>query len=174
MADPVKLREALGLPADASDDEVRLAVVTAGLAPPTTPPAAEPVQASLFEPPAEAVKPGKQPVAAAGTVVLASSVLEEMNNTIKSLTAYVDRSKRNERDEVIAKAVVAGKFTPAQKRHFSQLWDADPDGTRALIDTLTPNSALAVMASGYAGESEDVEFDREFAHLFGPKEASRG
>lgn len=178
MPDPVKLREALGLPADASDDEVRSAVVTAGLAPPTTPPAvaepAAPVQAALFDAPADDAKPAKVPVAAAGTVVLASSVLDEMHKTIASLTAYVDRSKRNERDQVIADAVKAGKFTPAQRPHFSQLWDADPDGTRKLIDTLTPNSALAVMASGYAGEAEDGEFEREYEALFGQKGASRG
>jgi peptidoglycan hydrolase-like protein with peptidoglycan-binding domain len=150
--DPEKIREALGLPADASDDEVKASLVTAGLAAPTP----EPVQAS---------EPAKLPVAASGTVVLASSVWEETQNTIKTLSAHVDKVKREERDEVIAKAVVAGKFTPAQKQHFSRLWDADPDGTRTLIDTLTPNSALAVMASGYADEGD--ESDLAYSALYG-------
>jgi peptidoglycan hydrolase-like protein with peptidoglycan-binding domain len=151
--DPAMIREALGLPADASDDEVKAAVVTAGLAPPNP----EPVEAS--EAP-EAVKH----TATSGTVVLASSVWDETQKTIKNLTAHVEKQKRDERDEVIAKAVVAGKFTPAQKPHFSRLWDADPDGTRVLIDTLTPNSALAVLASGYA--DGDGEADAEYAALY--------
>jgi hypothetical protein len=66
---------------------------------------------------------------------------------------------------------MAGKFTPAQKPHFSKLWDADPDGTRDLIDSLTPNSALAVMASGYSGEG--VEADTEYAELFGAPDARK-
>ena len=167
--DPAKFREALGLAPDASDDEVRTAVYAAYPPPTPTPAAAEPVpvQAALFDPPADAAKPSQVPTAAAGTIVLASSVWEETQRTIKSLTDHVERAKRNERDEVIAKAVVAGKFTPAQRPHFSQLWDADPDGTRKLIDSLTPNSALAVMASGYAGAADEEFDDAEYRALFG-------
>ena len=147
--DPAKIREALGLSADASDDEVKAAVVTAGLAP--TP---APVAASAATP---------------GTMVVASSVWDEQQQTIAKLTDFVNEAKREKRDDVIATAVRAGKFTPAQKPHFTKLWDADPEGTRVLIDSLTPNTALAVMASGYAGES-DKDIDAEFAGLF-PKGA---
>lgn len=169
--DPVKIREALGLSADASDDEVQSAF-TVGFTNESPPPEPEPVQAALFEPPTRTPAPvRREPVAAAGTIVLASSVWEETQKTIKSLTDHVAKTKRDERDDVIAKAVGAGKFTPAQKPHFSRLWDADPDGTRTLIDTLTPNSALAVMASGYAGDDEDL--DKEYAALFPPKSTSR-
>lgn len=148
-ADPTEIREVLGLGPDASDDEVRASFDEA------FPPTATPVAAS----------------AAPGTIVLASSTYEQMQRDIKALTDHVAKTKRDERDEVIARAVVAGKFTPAQKQHFSRLWDADPDGTRNLIDTLTPNSALAVMASGYAGdvEGEPDELDREIARLSPPK-----
>jgi hypothetical protein len=102
-----------------------------------------------------------------GTVVLASSVWEETQNTIKRLAAFVDETKRGERDQILASAVEQGKFFPSQKAQFARLWDADPDGTRQLIDGLTPNSALAVAASGYA-DLEDKEFEREFAGLFPP------
>ena len=151
-----KYREALaGLPDDASEDDVEAALKTAGFAPKppeVTAPEPQPVAASAV---------GGQP----GTIVLASSVWEENQKTIKTLTDFVAKTKRDERDDVIAKAVKAGKFTPAQKPHFTKLWDADPDGTRNLIDTLMPNSALAVAASGYAGEADDV--DTEYAALFG-------
>jgi len=154
-------REALaGLPDDASEDDVKAALEAAGFAMQSPPP------------PETAGAPEAIPVAAAGTIVLASSVWEETQKTIKSLTDHVAKTKRNERDEIIAKAVVAGKFTPAQKPHFSRLWDADPDGTRTLIDTLTPNSQLAVMASGYAGEGEEA--DTEYAALFGSSNTKVG
>lgn len=154
--DPAKIREALGLSADASDDEVSAAVAA------EFPVAASPPLFDVGQPAPVAAK--QQP----GTIVLASSVWDETQKTIKTLTDFVGQAKRNDRDEVIAKAVMAGKFTPAQKKHFSQLWDADPDGTRALINTLMPNSALAVMASGYAGDAEQHDLDTEFAHLFPP------
>lgn len=160
--DPAKIREALGLPADASDDEVGKAVAAAF-------PVAEPPP--LFDVGAPAPVAAKQQP---GTIVLASSVWDETQKTIKTLTDFVNQTKRSERDSVIAQAVVAGKFTPAQKPHFSKLWDADPDGTRALIDTLMPNSALAVMASGYAGEAEQNDLDAEYAHLFPPTATAKG
>lgn len=148
-ADPDDIREALGLGPEASDDEVREQFSTVF---PT--PAGTPVSA-----------------AAPGTIVLASSVWEETQKTIKTLTSFVEDSKRSARDEVLAQGVKDGKFSPAQKPHFAKLWDADPDGTRTLINTLTPNSALAVMASGYAGEG--VEADPEYSALYGAYDARK-
>lgn len=178
--DPVKIREALGLDPDASDDEVKAVMLTAaGAISDESPP--EPAQPALFDtaPATPSVDPKKELVHAAGapgTIVLASSVWEQTQNTIKDLKAFVDKTQREERDQVIAKAVTDGKFTPAQRTHFARLWDADPAGTRALIDNLTRNSALAVMASGYVGDGDEDAMDREFAHLFPPvaKESSRG
>jgi hypothetical protein len=168
MLDPAKIREALGLAADASDDEVKAALVTAGFTaqptPPTEPaPTPEPAPEPAPDRQAELVNASAAP----GTLVLASSVWEQTQKQIKDQQSFIDRIKRDERDTVIAKAVTDGKFTPAQKPHFARLWDADPDGTRKLIDNLTKNSALAVMASGYDGD-DDESIDREYAHLFPP------
>lgn len=164
LMDPAKIREALGLAADASDDEVRAAFAAASLTPkPPTEPVPTPDPTPEPRPEPTAVKP-ELVNASAGTRVVAESVWEQTQTTIKTLTDFVAKTKRDERDAVIAKAVTAGKFTPAQKPHFSKLWDADPDGTRVLIDSLTPNSALAVMASGYAGEADEV--DNEYAGLY--------
>lgn len=179
MHDAAKLREALGLSPDASDDEVKAALASAGLVgsqPEPPKPAPEPTPAPIPAP-APAPEPAPQAdlvnaSAAPGTVVLASSVWEETQKTIKNLTSFVDRTRRDERDQVIAKAVVDGKFTPAQKSHFARLWDSDPDGTRNLIDNLTKNAALAVMASGYDTDSDEA-IDREYAHLFPPKAGGR-
>jgi hypothetical protein len=173
-----KYREALaGLPDDASEDDVKAALTAAGLTSqsPAPPEPAEVAASAPAEP--DPKKDFVHASGAPGTVVLASSVWDETQNTIKKLQSFVDKTQRDERDQVIAKAVHDGKFTPAQRTHFSRLWDADPTGTRALIDNLTRNSALAVMASGYTGDGDEDEMDREFAHLFPPtgrKEASRG
>ena len=107
--DPAKIREALGLSADASDDEVSKAVAAA------FPVAESPPLFDVGQPAPVAAK--AQP----GTIVVASSVWDKTQEDIKKLTDFVEQTKRNERDEVIAKAVVAGKFTPAQKKHFAQL-----------------------------------------------------
>ena len=154
MTTLAKYREALDeLSDDASEEEARAALVAAGLV--LTPPAGTPVAAA----------------AVPGTIVLASSVWEQTQKDIKVLTDFAARTKRDERDEVIGKAVQAGKFTPAQRTHFATMWDSNPDATRALIDALTPNSALAVMASGYAGEAsiEADELDREIDRLSPPR-----
>ena len=147
--DKAKIREALGLDPDASDDEVRTTFNSE-----LPPPEGTPVAASAVP---------------AGMIVLASSVWEENQKTIKTLNAFVAQTKRDERDEVLAKAVQAGKFTPAQKKQFSDMWDSNPDAARRFIDIMTPNSALSVMASGYAGEGVEAdELDHEIERLSPP------
>lgn len=155
--DPAKIRERLGLDDDVSDDEVMEALAYAGFVP-----AAEASEAPASMTPAAITAAA----ATAGMRVVSASVWDANQETIKTLTDFVAQTKRNERDEVIARAVVAGKFTPAQRPQFAKLWDSDPDSTRALIDAMTPNSALAVAASGYAGDVEGNEID-EYAALFG-------
>jgi hypothetical protein len=175
MPDAAKLRDALGLPPTASDDEVKAALTSSGLVgttqpePPEPAPQPNPTPAPQPEPQPEPQLVSASGVNAPGTVVLASSVWEETQNTIRRLASFVDQTKRDERDTVIASAVEQGKFTPAQKKHFAKLWDADPDGTKALIEGLTPNSALAIAASGYA-DLDEKEFDREYAGLFPPSD----
>lgn len=169
--DPAKFREALGLDDDVSDDEVMEALAVAGFVPQSPAPEgdAAPVAASAPMTPAAIMAAA----AKAGMHVVSDSVWDANQATIKTLTDFVAQTKRNERDQVIASAVKAGKFTPSQRPHFTKLWDSDPDGTRALIDTLTPNSALAVMASGYAGDVEGNEID-EYAALFGDSARKAG
>src|SRR4051794_32596588 len=60
-----------------------------------------------------------------------------------------------DRDVVLAQAVEDGKFRPHQLGDFAKLWDQDPDGTRNLVASLTPMSALTIAALGYANELED-------------------
>jgi len=150
QVDLAKLREALGLAQDVSDDEVKasaLAALTPPAAPPEAPASAAPI-----------------PAAAPGTVVMSESAYTEIQNQLRGLAAFVDKTKRDERDAVLAQAIAAGKFTPAQKAHFAKLWDSNPDGTRALIDSMTPNAAFATEAMGYAGGDGD-SFENEYRQM---------
>lgn len=167
--DPAKIREALGLPADASDEDVKAALVTAGFAEESAPP--EPVQASLFDEkkPAKSAAPKKE---AAGTMRVDASAWEAAQDRIKKLEAQAQKTREAERDQIIAKAVQDGKFAPARREHWVRLWNADPEGAREAIDGLAKN-VIPVMAMGHSGEGED-DIDAELAHLFPPAYTNRG
>lgn len=153
QVDLAKLREALGLAQDVSDDEVKASALAA-LNPPAAPPATPP----------EAPPTAPIPATVPGTVVLSQSVWDETQKQLKSLAGFVDQTKRDQRDTFLAKAISEGKFTPSQKAQFAKLWDSNPDGTRALIESMTPNSAFATEAMGYAGGDGDT-FENEYKQM---------
>jgi hypothetical protein len=99
---------------------------------------------------------------------VSTSVFDDMQKTIRELSEHVAKNKRDERDAVLNQAVADGKFRPHQLGDFAKMWDQDPDVTRNLVDRMTPNSALAIAALGYANELEDDSLDAEFAGLFPP------
>jgi hypothetical protein len=158
--DPAKIREALGLAAGASDDEVKTALASTGLVavqpnPPTPDPEPEPTQ-----------EPKPELIHASGTMTIDSSAWQEREDRIKRLEAQAAKQSRDERDKVIAEAVSDGKFAPARKDHWVRLWDADPEGTRQVIAGLTRN-VIPTAELGYAGGDGDA-IDDEFKHLFPP------
>jgi peptidoglycan hydrolase-like protein with peptidoglycan-binding domain len=168
--DPAKIREALGLPADASDEDVKAALVTAGFAEESAPP--EPVQASLFEPTGAKTTLASAPKReAAGTMRVDASAWEAAQDRIKKLEAQAQKAREAERDQVITQAVQDGKFAPARRDHWSKLWDLDPEGIREAINGLAKN-VIPVMAMGHSGEGDD-DLDAEYAHLFPPTASSR-
>lgn len=104
------------------------------------------------------------PVVKPGTMTIDASAWEAQQESIKRLEAKQAKSDRDERDQVIAKAIQDGKFAPARKEHWARLWDADPEGTRQVLDSLTKN-VIPVDALGINLE-DDESIDAEFAHLF--------
>lgn len=158
--DPAKIREALALATDASDDEVKAALVTAGFA--TAPPAVGNSDQVLA---ANAAK--------AGLITIDPAQLEQYQQGMVRAAALAKRLEAQERDTAIATAVKAGKFPPARKEHYERLWDADSEGTRNLIESLAPG-LVPVTAMGYSADDEPDLLDAEFARLFPAKETSRG
>lgn len=162
--DPAKLREGLGLDPGASDEDVRAALVAAGLATAS-------ISAADDEGDEPAATGGQQAAAAAprkaGTMTIDASAWDEREQRIKRLEAAAAKRAREERDDIIAAAVRDGKFAPARKPHWVRLWDADPDGTRVVIAGLARN-VIPVEALGTAEEIDNA-LDDEFAHLFPPE-----
>jgi ATP-dependent protease ClpP protease subunit len=151
--DPAKIREALGLAPDVSDEQVFATLASA-----------RPVTPSTEAEPTPTAKPAA-PVT--GTMTIDVSAWNEQQVRIKRLEAADARRRRDERDQVIAQAVADGKFAPARTEHWARLWDADPEGTRQVIDGLARN-VIPVAALGYDADRDGVDIDEEFASLFPP------
>jgi ATP-dependent protease ClpP protease subunit len=158
LMDPAMIREALGLTAGASDDEVKAALASAGLAPQTNPPAESGTDA-------DPAPIARKAAVAPGTMTVDVSAWDDREDRIKRLEAQEGKRRVAERDQILAQAVIDGKFAPARKEHWARLWNADPEGTREVIAGLTRN-VVAVSELGAAGD--DSEFDDEFARFFPP------
>ena len=156
------MRERLGLPAGASETEVFAALDS--LRNSTTTPEPEPTPTPDPEPTPEPAPPASKPVA--GTMTIDASAWQAQQETIKRHEALFAKHAREERDTVIAQAVQDGKFAPARKDHWARLWDADPEGTRQVIDGLTKN-VIPVEAKGF-GVEDDETYDAEYQALWGP------
>lgn len=146
--DSAKIKEALGLDPNASDDDVLAAITASRQQTPDPVPAPTPS-------PVPAPAPAAVPVAASGSgvVVLDQSVVEEMRRQAEQGAIAFEQMRKNERDTVIQAAINDGKFAPGRKRHWEQLWDADPEGTRTQIENLAPN-LVPLQAAGFAGGDE--------------------
>jgi len=156
MHDPAKMREALGLSPDASDEEIKAELVVAGFA--AAPPAVGNTDQVLA---ANAAK--------AGLITIDPAQLHQYQEGMVRAAALAKRLEAQERDNTIAVAVKAGKFPPARREHYERMWDADPDGTRGLIESLAPG-LVPVTAMGYSGGADLVEddLDRDIARLSQP------
>jgi len=155
MTDMVKLREALGLPADASDDQVNTAYAAAF---PATPPATEPVT------PVAAATPTPSGPLPEGTMLLDSSVVKRLQEGAAQGIAAMAAIQKNTRDTVIAAAIADGKFPPSRKEHYELMWDGDPVGTESHIKRLAAG-VIPLQASGYAG-TETYEDDMKYYGLY--------
>jgi ATP-dependent protease ClpP protease subunit len=158
--DAVMLREALNLPADATDDDVRAALSSGGVTPAATPPPAnttDPVDASKLAEMAEQT----------GAVLVDQGLLRQLRESaVKGEQAY-DSMRRQERDGILSQAVKDGKFPVSAAGNWSKLWDADPEGTRKAISNLARN-VIPVMSAGYAQSMDDIsETDLAYNGLYG-------
>lgn len=144
--DGIKMREALGLATDASDEELWAAIAAAQ---PTPEPAPEAVP--------DAASVAGVAAAAAGShgdmlLVDRSQIVALQASARKGELAW-QQLRTSERDQVLKQAMSDGKFPPARRDHYQKLWDADPEGTRALVAALAPN-LIPTSLSGHMGSDE--------------------
>jgi hypothetical protein len=100
-----------------------------------TPPEAEVEQP---EPVAEEVVEPELVAAAAadGTERIDSATLADLKAGAATARELDAKQKASDRDSLIASAIDAGKFPPSRREHYATAYDADPKGTRELIDSL--------------------------------------
>jgi hypothetical protein len=170
--DPAKLREALGLLPEASDDEVRTALTTQGVVTPTTPtaevepegaPADDTTPAEDDPPVGPAAEPQPvEPVSAAalppGTVAIDETTLAELRASAQQGAEARAQQRREDRDRTLDNAIRAGKFPPARREHWAAYWDRDEEGARAAINDLA-EGLVPVDDAGAPGGEPTESFD---------------
>jgi hypothetical protein len=122
--DPAKLREALSLPAEASDIEVQSALATAGLITPAADPRPDVPAVETPAPTPELVAAG---AGQALTVTVDRAQWEATIAAAQSGQAARDEQLRERRESLVATAVSEGRIAPAQKA--SWLTKLEAEGT---------------------------------------------
>lgn len=142
--DPMNLREKLGLPETATDEEVEAALDAKLVAPPDVTPTA------TLPPPT--VPPDVTPVNKPETVLVDAAAWRQAQEHIALGVAASEKLRVKDRDEYLDGAIKAGKFPPASRESYSKLMDVDEAGTKAHIDSLAAG-VIPVVAAGHAGET---------------------
>lgn len=149
--DAAKLREALGLPADA---ELTRDVMDQAFATLTPAPETPAVQASAI--PAES-----------GAIVLDKANYEGLIALARKGEVAYERMERNERDGYLKKAMEDGRFPVVRLSAYEAMWDKNPAECRALVE-LMPKNSIPTMSVGFLGaEVNTNEADAAYVAMYG-------
>lgn len=137
--DATTLRTRLGLPEDATDEDVEAKLTELEDAATTPPPAPAPAPIELPE----------------GVVAIDESTLDELKVAAARGNQAHETLRTQERDRFLDNAVNAGKFAPARREHFANLYDADEVGAKELVAKLAANTVpLAEVGHGQDGSPD--------------------
>jgi hypothetical protein len=155
--DAAKMREALGLGPDASDDEVREAFATqVSASAPKTEPAPNPLAVLTAKLPA-----GEQPI-----LVDPENYKALLSMAVKGEQAYAEVQKTR-RDQVLSAAAKEGRFPVSRLSTYKEMWDKNPEATEAYIN-LMPKNTVPTLAAGVLGaEINQNEVDQVYAAYMG-------
>lgn len=144
--DPELLRAALGLDADATDEQVTAAAEArkAELAEAEETPEAP----ETAEETATAETPAEEPVAASaelpeGMVAVPADVWESVQEGAQAGAALATESEETRRDDTIAAACGVGKIAPAAKTSMENLHERDPESFYNLLTASADKGGLA-------------------------------
>jgi hypothetical protein len=148
--DPVKFREALGLPADASNEAVSAKLAVAGFIPKISDPA--PVVDPVIEPklvvdPPKVVAPV---VPEAGTAELEATVASLM----AKIESFETAQANGERDSFLDAQVAAGRLKPADRPHYEDIWEVKPERVKLIMASRGVGSEIPVSPAGHAASPE--------------------
>lgn len=156
--DAAKYREAFGLAADLSDDEVRAAALAA-LAPenPPTLSAGTDPAATLT-----AVAP-----AAGGAVLIDPEHLKALQASAKKGDQAWHLMQASQRDDFLDKACREGRFPVSRLSTYKEMWDKNPEATRDYVSLMATNT-VPTMSVGYLGiEVDKNDADRAYEDMYG-------
>jgi hypothetical protein len=166
--DPALFRESLGLPPEATPEDITAALLEHGI---VTAPAAATETGTEVAP----VTP-IAPALPEGTVTIDEAALALLQEQAAQGVAARAQQLVEDRDRTIGDAIRAGKIPPARKDHWEKAWAADSDGARTTLASLAPG-LIPLQDSGAPGDAEhaltaeDESFDRLFSQ---PVPAAKG
>jgi hypothetical protein len=158
------LASRLGLPEDASEDQINEAI-TAGAAavaaaapegdpaPPVGDPVGDPVPSPDDPTPEGDPEPEGDPVEA-GVVQLDRAAYEQLKTGAALAVKHEQGRRTDEITATVNAAVEAGKIPPARRKHWETALAADFEGNKATLDSLE-GGLIPVHMRGNAGNSDD-------------------
>jgi len=162
--DKAKMKEALGLPADATDEQMTEAYAATLSSGSDTPPAPEAPRSS------DTVDALAALTGTGQAVLVDRAQLTELVQMAKRGDAAFIENRRNERDSYLEAACREGRFPTASLKAYKKLWDIDPEGTRKQVSLLARN-IIPVTAGGLLGDGDDPaamnEADAAYAEMYG-------
>ena len=149
-----KLREALGLGDDVTDEQITAVLDAENDDEANTEHEAEAPAEDEVEAPAEQVAATKQVTGLPETVQVSAaafSQLQDQNAKLAQRVAAMEAKEAKERrDGIIQAAFAAGKLHPSEKQAFRDALDRDEQGTSALIDARHPAFPTQELGAGNA------------------------
>ncbi|GAA3721740.1 Clp protease ClpP [Nonomuraea antimicrobica] len=151
------LRERLGITSAELDDDALLQALD------------EALEERADDDPAPPASQRQEPIAAQlpdGMVLVDEATLSELRSNAAEGVAARAQQRAEAREQALNEAVRLGKFAPARRSHWAKAWDADPDGTRQLLDSLAEGLVPLEPIGEPGGEpdtrDEDAAYDRIF------------
>lgn len=160
--DAAKIREALGLTADAPlTDETKAELLAAlGLVDPPPPDGESSTVADLL---------AAIPKDAEAIILDKENYRELVARAGKGVQAW-ERMERGERDTFLDKSCREGRFPPAKLASYQKMWDANPAATRDFV-LMMPKNSVPAFASGMFGVEQTLnEADEAYAAVYGSRE----
>jgi hypothetical protein len=150
LVDPKKIREALGLPEDATDEQVAAKLAEQeGLKLQAVPDEEEtPAGEGAGEEDEEGAPAGESEEEGAaelpdGTVAIDKDTLEELKVAASRADTLFEKDRVTQRDAMLDKAQGEGRFPRSRREHYAKAFDTDPEGTKKLLTASAAEGGLA-------------------------------